>query len=108
MSFLFLKGSRRESRSRSRERRDEKKESRSKKPSKGSDNEKREPWLHPLLRVRCVDSSFKDGQFYKQKVFLLAVVLFQMINFFHECKNTLSVWIADGRGGRDFQESLHL
>ena len=80
-SFLFLKGSRRESRSRSRERRDEKKESRSKKPSKGSDNEKREPWLHPLLRVRCVDSSFKDGQFYKQKVFLLAVVLFQMINY---------------------------
>jgi hypothetical protein len=64
---LYTKGTRRESRSRSRERRDEKKESRSKKPSKVSE-EKREPWLHPLLRVRCVDSSFKDGQFYKQKV----------------------------------------
>ncbi|XP_046651868.1 G-patch domain and KOW motifs-containing protein-like [Daphnia pulicaria] len=66
--------SHRSRRSGSRERRDEKKESRSKnRSSKGSD-EKREPWLHPLLRVRCVDSSFKDGQFYKQKMVVVDVI----------------------------------
>uniref|UniRef100_A0A0P5MGM2 G patch domain and KOW motifs-containing protein n=1 Tax=Daphnia magna TaxID=35525 RepID=A0A0P5MGM2_9CRUS len=67
-------GSRRRSSSRERrEIRDDKKDSRSKKPSKSSDV-KREPWLHPLLRVRCVDSSFKDGQFYKQKMVVVDVV----------------------------------
>ena len=62
------KHSRSRSRSKDRSDRSEKKKS-SKSKRRSEEREiKREGWLYPHLRVRCIDSHFKDGQYYKQKV----------------------------------------
>lgn len=58
------------SRSRSKERSDKSEKKKSSKSKRRSEEReiKREGWLYPHLRVRCIDSHFKDGQYYKQKV----------------------------------------
>jgi len=63
------------SRSSSRERKSDRK---SEKKSTSADKRKRdardEAWLHPLLRVRCIDSKFKEGKYFKEKMIVVDVI----------------------------------
>jgi len=69
------------SRSRSRDRTRDRSGSRERKSDKKSSSadkhgrdEKPRAWLYPMLRVRCIDSKFKDGKYYKTKMVVVDVI----------------------------------
>lgn len=83
------KKKREKSRSRSRERKEEKRRKRHE--EEASKSSERPPWIMPHLRVRVVDSKYKKGRFYKEKVDQLLFLTLWLSGWIHASGENLSI-----------------